>query len=85
MISVKDPDHHIIAVDRLTLELGRFGLRSDRTERAGKTTTIKALATLEPTTAKSNSGRLRLERTGGARKILGYMPDFPPVYDDSGR
>ena len=51
---------------------------------AGKTTTIRAIATLlEPTYGEINVGGVSvLHEPEKARGLLGYMPDFPPVYDD---
>ena len=88
MISVKDLKIHygdFVAVDRLTFEVKKgsvYGLIGPNG--AGKTTTIKALATLlEPTYGEITLGDLSvLHQPEEARKILGYMPDFPPVYDD---
>ena len=88
MISVKDLKIHygnFVAVDRLTFEVGKglvYGLIGPNG--AGKTTTIKALATLlEPTYGEIKLGDVSvLNEPEEARKILGYMPDFPPVYDD---
>ena len=88
MISVKDLKIHygnFVAVDRLTFEVGKgsvYGLIGPNG--AGKTTTIKALATLlEPTYGEIKLGNASvLNEPEEARKILGYMPDFPPVYDD---
>ena len=88
MISVKDLKIHygdFVAVDRLTFAVEKgsvYGLIGPNG--AGKTTTIKALATLlEPTYGEINLGDVSvLHNPEEARKILGYMPDFPPVYDD---
>lgn len=88
MISVTDLKIHygnFVAVDRLTFEVGKgsvYGLIGPNG--AGKTTTIKALATLlEPTYGEIKLGNVSvLNEPEEARKILGYMPDFPPVYDD---
>ena len=51
---------------------------------AGKTTTIKAIATLlEPTYGEILvNGVSALHEPEKVRGMLGYMPDFPPVYDD---
>ena len=51
---------------------------------AGKTTTIKAIATLiEATYGEIMLGETSvLHQPEHARRMLGYMPDFPPVYDD---
>ena len=88
MISVKDLKIHygeFVAVDRLTFEVEKgsvYGLIGPNG--AGKTTTIKALATLlEPTYGEISLGDISvLHEPEEARKMLGYMPDFPPVYDD---
>jgi ABC-2 type transport system ATP-binding protein len=88
MISVKDLKIHygdFVAVDRLTFEVEKgsvYGLIGPNG--AGKTTTIKAIATLiEPTYGEiSLDGTSVLHEPEKARKMLGYMPDFPPVYDD---
>ena len=88
MISVQDLKIHygnFVAVDQLTFQVEKgsvYGLIGPNG--AGKTTTIKALATLlEPTYGEINLGDVSvLHEPEEARKILGYMPDFPPVYDD---
>jgi ABC-2 type transport system ATP-binding protein len=88
MISVKDLKIHygdFVAVDRLTFEVEKgsvYGLIGPNG--AGKTTTIKAIASLiEPTYGEiSLDGTSVLHEPEKARKMLGYMPDFPPVYDD---
>jgi ABC-2 type transport system ATP-binding protein len=88
MISVKDLKIHygdFVAVDRLTFGVEKgsvYGLIGPNG--AGKTTTIKAIATLiEPTYGEITlDGTSVLHEPEQARKILGYMPDFPPVYDD---
>jgi len=88
MISVQDLKIHygnFVAVDQLTFQVEKgsvYGLIGPNG--AGKTTTIKALATLlEPTYGEINLGDISvLHEPEEARKILGYMPDFPPVYDD---
>jgi len=51
---------------------------------AGKTTAIKAIATLlEPTLGEILVNEISvLHQPERARKIFGYMPDFPPVYKD---
>lgn len=51
---------------------------------AGKTTTIMAIATLiEPTYGEILvNGVSALHEPEKVRGMLGYMPDFPPVYDD---
>jgi ABC-2 type transport system ATP-binding protein len=88
MISVQDLKIHygdFVAVDQLTFQVEKgsvYGLIGPNG--AGKTTTIKALATLlEPTYGEINFGGISaLHEPEEARKVLGYMPDFPPVYDD---
>jgi len=88
MISVKDLKIHYgehVAVDSLSfsVESGSvFGLIGPNG--AGKTTTIKAIATLlEPTYGEISIDHISvLHQPEKARKKLGYMPDFPPVYDD---
>jgi ABC-2 type transport system ATP-binding protein len=51
---------------------------------AGKTSTIKALAgVLEPTYGEvALAGVDALEHREEAHRHLGYMPDFPPLYED---
>ena len=51
---------------------------------AGKTTTIKAIATLlEPTYGEiSVGGASAIHDPEKTRGMIGYMPDFPPVYED---
>ncbi|HPP08327.1 MAG TPA: ABC transporter ATP-binding protein [bacterium] len=51
---------------------------------AGKTTTLKVLATLlKPTYGIINIGGFDLEKqTIQIRKIIGFMPDFSPVYEE---
>ena len=76
-------DH--VAVDSLCFEVGKgsvYGLIGPNG--AGKTTTIKAIATLiEPTYGEILvDGIPVLHQPEEARRIIGYMPDFPPVYDD---
>ena len=88
MISVRDLKIHYgehVAVDSLSfsVESGSvFGLIGPNG--AGKTTTIKAIATLlEPTYGEISIDHISvLHQPEEARKKLGYMPDFPPVYDD---
>ena len=88
MINVQDLKIHygeFVAVDNLSFSVKKgsvFGLIGPNG--AGKTSTIKAVATLiEPT-----YGEIMLSETSvlhqpeQARRMLGYMPDFPPVYDD---
>lgn len=88
MIKVQDLKIHygeFVAVNNLSFSVKQgsiFGLIGPNG--AGKTTTIKAMATLlEPT-----YGEILIDQTSvlhepeKARRMLGYMPDFPPVYDD---
>ena len=88
MIKVQDLKIHygeFVAVNNLSFSVKQgsiFGLIGPNG--AGKTTTIKAMATLlEPT-----YGEILIDQTSvlhepeKARSMLGYMPDFPPVYDD---
>jgi ABC-2 type transport system ATP-binding protein len=51
---------------------------------AGKTSTFKVLATLlEPTFGEVHVGGFNVaEQPREVHQILGYMPDFPPVYED---
>ena len=51
---------------------------------AGKTTTIRALIGLvDPTYGEIELGGVDIrERPEDASRIVGFMPDFPPVYDD---
>ena len=76
-------DH--VAVDSLSFEVTSgsvYGLIGPNG--AGKTTTIKAIATLiEPTYGEIFVDHIPvLHQPEEARKIIGYMPDFPPVYDE---
>ena len=88
MIQVQDLKIHygdFVAVDNLSFSVKPctvFGLIGPNG--AGKTTTIKAIATLiEPTYGEIMLGETSvLHQPEQARRILGYMPDFPPVYDD---
>ena len=88
MIKVTDLKIHFgdkVAVDHLsfTVPTGSvYGLIGPNG--AGKTTTIKAIATLiEPTFGEIFVNQIPvLHQPEQARKHLGYMPDFPPVYDD---
>jgi ABC-2 type transport system ATP-binding protein len=88
MIQVEDLKIHygeFVAVDNLSFSVKKgsvFGLIGPNG--AGKTTTIKAIATLiEPTYGEIKLGDTSvLHQPEEARSILGYMPDFPPVYDD---
>lgn len=51
---------------------------------AGKTSTFKVLGTLmEPTFGEVSVGGFNVaEQPREVHRILGYMPDFPPVYED---
>ena len=51
---------------------------------AGKTSTFKVLGTmLEPTFGEVKVGGFNVaEQPREVHRILGYMPDFPPVYED---
>ena len=88
MIQVEDLKIHygeFVAVDNLSFSVNKgsvFGLIGPNG--AGKTTTIKAIATLiEPTYGEIKLGDTSvLHEPEEARSMLGYMPDFPPVYDD---
>ena len=88
MINVQDLKIHygeFVAVDNLSFSVKPgtvFGLIGPNG--AGKTTTIKAIATLiEPTYGEIMLGETSvLHQPEHARRMLGYMPDFPPVYDD---
>ena len=84
MIKVQDLKIHygeFVAVNNLSFSVKQgsiFGLIGPNG--AGKTTTIKAMATLlEPT-----YGEILIDQTSvlhepeKARRMLGYMPDFPP-------
>ena len=88
MIQVEDLKIHygeFVAVDNLSFSVKKgsvFGLIGPNG--AGKTTTIKAIATLiEPTYGEIKLGDTSvLHQPEEARSMLGYMPDFPPVYDE---
>ena len=88
MIKVTDLKIHYgdhVAVDQLSFSVPSgtvYGLIGPNG--AGKTTTIKAIATLlEPTFGEIFvDGIPLLHQPEEARKHLGYMPDFPPVYDE---
>ncbi len=88
MIEVRDlkVDYgDIVAVDGLSFEVEKgevYGLIGPNG--AGKTTIIKAIATLlEPTYGEILVGGISaLHEPENVRGMLGYMPDFPPVYDD---
>ena len=88
MIQVQDLKIHygdFVAVNNLSFSVKSgsvFGLIGPNG--AGKTTTIKAIASLiEPTYGEIILGGTSvLHQPEQARRMLGYMPDFPPVYDD---
>ena len=88
MIKVSDLKIHYgdqVAVNRLSFTVPKgsvYGLIGPNG--AGKTTTIKAIATLiEPTFGEISVNNIPvLHQPEEARKYIGYMPDFPPVYDD---
>ena len=88
MIEVSDLKIHYgdqVAVNRLSFTVPKgsvYGLIGPNG--AGKTTTIKAIATLaEPTFGEISVNNIPvLHQPEEARKYIGYMPDFPPVYDD---
>ena len=88
MINIQDLKIHygeFVAVNNLSFSVkpgSVFGLIGPNG--AGKTTTIKAIATLiEPTYGEIKLGDTSvLHQPEEARSMLGYMPDFPPVYDD---
>lgn len=68
---------------RVTIETGEvFGLIGPNG--AGKTSLIRVLATLqEPTYGEAwIDGMDIVERRSDVRRILGYMPDMAPVYED---
>ncbi len=74
-----------VAVNSLSFEVEKgsvYGLIGPNG--AGKTTTMKAIATLiEPTYGEIFVDEISvLHQPEKARKIIGYMPDFPPVYED---
>ena len=88
MIEVRDLKVHYgdtVAVDGISFEVKTgevYGLIGPNG--AGKTTTIKAIATLlEPTYGEIlANGVSVLHEPEKVRGCLGYMPDFPPVYED---
>jgi len=88
MIEVSDLKIHygeFVAVDQLSFSVSPgsiFGLIGPNG--AGKTSAIKAIATLlEPTYGEILvQGVSALHQPEEARSFLGYMPDFPPVYED---
>ena len=76
---------NVCAVDDLTLEVGPgevCGLIGPNG--AGKTTTMKALLGLiEPTYGEIEvMGVDMREHPEDAYRVMGFMPDFPPVYED---
>jgi ABC-2 type transport system ATP-binding protein len=88
MIEVNDLKIHygeFVAVDQLSFSVSPgsiFGLIGPNG--AGKTSALKAIATLlEPTYGEILvQGVSALHQPEQARSFLGYMPDFPPVYED---
>jgi ABC-2 type transport system ATP-binding protein len=88
MIEVKDLTIHygsFAAVEQLSFNVNSgsvFGLIGPNG--AGKTSVLKAIATLlEPTFGEIIvQGQSVLHQPEQARSFLGYMPDFPPVYED---
>lgn len=88
MIKVTDLKVHYgstVAVDHLSFSVepgSIYGLVGPNG--AGKTSAIKTLATLiEPTYGEVIiNGYSCLHEPEKVRGFLGYMPDFPPVYDD---
>src|SRR4051794_17628698 len=75
----------VCAVDDLSLEVGPgevCGLIGPNG--AGKTTTMRAmLGLIEPTAgAVELAGVDMRERPRDACRVVGFMPDFPPLYDD---
>ncbi len=75
----------VTAVRDLSVSIGRgevFGLIGPNG--AGKTSTIRVMATLQqPTYGEVRIGGIDIaEDPGAAHRILGYMPDNPPVYAD---
>ena len=88
MIEISDLKIHygeFAAVDHLSFSVrpgSIFGLIGPNG--AGKTSAIKAIATLlEPTFGEIFvQGVSALHQAEKVRGVLGYMPDFPPVYED---
>jgi ABC-2 type transport system ATP-binding protein len=88
MIRVKDlrVDYdNVCAVRDLSLEVGPgevCGLIGPNG--AGKTTTMRAmLGLIEPTYGEINMGGVDMrEHPRDANRLVGFMPDFPPMYDD---
>ena len=75
----------LTAVHNLSLSIGKgeiYGFIGPNG--AGKTSTFKVLATLlEPTFGDVHVGGFNVaEQPREVHQILGYMPDFPPVYED---
>src|SRR5258708_2019122 len=73
------------AVRDLDVEVGAghvFGLIGPNG--AGKTTTMRAmLGLLEPTYGEIHIGGVNIrEKPQDACRLVGFMPDFPPMYDD---
>ncbi len=75
---------NLTAVDNISFQLKRgevMGLVGPNG--AGKTTTFKVLATLlEPTLGRITINGRSLENNSEIRKSLGFMPDYPPFYDN---
>lgn len=88
MIEVRDLKIHygdLVAVDQVSFSVSPgsiFGLIGPNG--AGKTSVLKAIASLlEPTYGDILvNGKSVLHQPEKARCLLGYMPDFPPVYED---
>ncbi len=88
MIRVKDlrVDYdNVCAVRDLSLDVGPgevCGLIGPNG--AGKTTTMRAmLGLIEPTYGEIEMGGVDMrEHPRDANKLVGFMPDFPPMYDD---
>jgi ABC-2 type transport system ATP-binding protein len=88
MIRVKDlrVDYdNVCAVREVSLEVGAgevCGLIGPNG--AGKTTTMRAMVgLLEPTYGEITLGGVDIrERPQDACRVVGFMPDFPPLYDD---
>ena len=88
MIRVKDlrVDYdNMCAVRDLSLEVGKgevCGLIGPNG--AGKTTTMRAmLGLIEPTYGEITLGGVDMrEQPRDANRLVGFMPDFPPMYDD---